>query len=180
VVEVPRIFRQSTHKSGNVVGPKPLGKIPGTYFSYRPSRPQGHSAAQKDYVNEESQGPHREPNRLPSSLQRSVSTNCATAYPIQAKILAPCLQSPLHNVPLVRRVSSADVGICCSSWFCQWLIHEKLERISKEVVVAYRRLHTELCCRDCRTLQKICKGWLMIGPVLKHNSKALLLQESIS
>ena len=50
VVEAPKIFTQSIHKAGKVVALHtgrlyPPGKIPGTHFSHRLSRPQGHSAA---------------------------------------------------------------------------------------------------------------------------------------
>ena len=45
-----QISRQSAHEGGKVVSPThrpplPTGSIPGTHFSYRLSRPQGHSAA---------------------------------------------------------------------------------------------------------------------------------------
>jgi hypothetical protein len=47
-----RISRQSAYKCGKVVSPKhrpplPPGNIPGTHFSYRLTRPQGHSEAGK-------------------------------------------------------------------------------------------------------------------------------------
>jgi hypothetical protein len=49
-VESPRISRRSTNKSSKVVSlmhrpPLPRGNIPRTYFYWRLSRPQGHSAA---------------------------------------------------------------------------------------------------------------------------------------
>ena len=48
-VEISRIFRQSAHEGGKVVCPThrptlPPGKIHGTHFCQRLSRPQGHSA----------------------------------------------------------------------------------------------------------------------------------------
>ena len=54
----------------------PPGNIPGTHFRYRLCRSQGHSAAGR-IVNEKFQS-----NPRPSGLQRSASTNYATACPV--------------------------------------------------------------------------------------------------
>jgi hypothetical protein len=48
-VEAPRISKQSAQEGGKVVSPThrpslPPGRIPGTHFWYRLSRPQGHNA----------------------------------------------------------------------------------------------------------------------------------------
>ena len=45
----------------------------------------------KDYVIEKFQWHHREWNPRPSSLQRSASTNCTTAWPRQAVVLIMCV-----------------------------------------------------------------------------------------
>jgi hypothetical protein len=62
-----QISRQPALEGGKYVSPRhrppvPPGNIPSTHFFWRLIRPQGHSAAQKDYVNENFQGHHRESN----------------------------------------------------------------------------------------------------------------------
>jgi hypothetical protein len=71
-----QISRQSAHEGGKVVSlthrppltPPPPGNIPGTHFSQRLSRPQGHKCDRKDYVNEKFHWQRRESNPRPSGV----------------------------------------------------------------------------------------------------------------
>ena len=59
------------------------GDISGTHFCYKLSRPQGHGAAGMIRSMKNSSDPQRESNPRPSGLERSASSNCATADPQQ-------------------------------------------------------------------------------------------------
>ena len=78
-VEAPRfqdnrhmmVVRLSSPRTGRLYSPE---NIPGTHFRLRLSRPQGHRAAGRIMSMKKS-------NPRPSRLERSASTNCATACP---------------------------------------------------------------------------------------------------
>jgi hypothetical protein len=57
------------------------GKIPGTHFCWRLSRPQGHSEAGRIGIIEKIRWPLQDSKQQPSGLQHSASTNCATSVP---------------------------------------------------------------------------------------------------
>ena len=58
------------------------GNIPGTHFCKRLSQPQGHSAAGRIMSMKNSNDTVGNRSPRPFDLQRSASTNCATAYPV--------------------------------------------------------------------------------------------------
>jgi hypothetical protein len=77
-------FLTKAWDGGKVVSPThrlhlPPGNTPGTHFCWRLSRPQGHSAIRRIYVNEKFQWHHLESNPIGSDLYLN---HCATAVSI--------------------------------------------------------------------------------------------------
>ena len=81
-----QISRQSAHEGGKVVSPMHRPPLPPRKYSWysfllEVESTPGPQCGRKDYVNRKFQLHHRGSNPRPSDLQRSASTDCATAYP---------------------------------------------------------------------------------------------------